>query len=102
MEEARRVFEDLGDWQVHAVRAGIIRSTAFFPQTQPADAVAVLAACMRRKFGVEGWEGWAFHCIARGVDGRPLRTLVYTLDGAGRLVLLVDSRDAGNRQPFSS
>jgi hypothetical protein len=98
------VFEDLSDWQVHAVRGGIIRTTGFFPQTYPADAVTVLAACVRRKFGSGDWPEWAFHCIARDGVGRPLRTLVYAIRDAGIPVCVVDSgRDGtvGSKSPFT-
>ena len=97
------MFEDLEDWQVHAVRAGIIQSTGFFPQTYPADAVTILAACVRRKFGGREWPEWAFHCIARDTDGRPLRTLVYAIGDAGGPVCLIDSRNgtaAASKHPF--
>lgn len=97
------MFEDLGDWQVHAVRGGIIQSTGYFPQMYPADAVTVLASCVRRKFGSGAFTQWAFHCVARGIDGRPLRTLVYAIGDAGSPVLLIDSRHAdarGSKPPF--
>jgi hypothetical protein len=97
------MFEDFDDWQVHAVRAGIIQSTGFFPQTYPADAVTVLAACIRRKFGSGEWPEWAFHCIARDTAGRPLRTLVYAIGEGGSPARLMESRGdtaPGSKAPF--
>ncbi len=78
------MFEDFDNWQVHAVRGGIIQSTVYFPQSYPADAVTVFAACLLRKLGSVAWKEWAFHCIARGGDGTRARTLVYEVgpDGA--------------------
>ena len=84
------MFEDLDDWQVHAVRGGLIHMSGFFPQTYPADAVTVLAACVRRKFGGDGWPEWAFHCIAHDGAGRPSRTLVYALGDTASPVRLVE------------
>jgi len=85
--------DDLGDWEVRAVRNGETMTAGFFRQSFPEDAVALLMVIARTKFEVpiDGWGAWTFWCVTREDDGRPRRTLVFEMSGAGHPLLLTDS-----------
>ena len=98
------MFEELGDWEVEAVREGEVLTCGVFRQSNPEDAVLLLMVIVRAKFAVPvtGWDAWTFWCVARDKDGRPRRTLVFELSPTGHPILLADSklgrfiqRDAG-------
>jgi hypothetical protein len=91
------VFELLGDWEVEAVREGELLTCGFFRQSYPEDAVLLVMAIVRAKFGlaITGWDVWTFWCVARDGDGRPRRTLVFEVSPTDHPMLLADSQVGG-------
>jgi hypothetical protein len=90
-------LDDLGDWEVRAVRNGETMTAGFFRQTFPEDAVVLVMVTVRVKFDVAPscWDAWTFWCVARDGDGRPRRTLVFEISPTARPLLLADSQVAG-------
>ena len=95
------MFEELADWEVRAVRAGEPLSFGDFRQTHPEDAVVLLMAVVRAKFGVSmsAWGAWTFWCISRTQAGEPHQTLVFEISAAGRPMRVADSRRGEFLQP---
>jgi hypothetical protein len=93
-------LDDLGDWEVRAVRNGETKTAGFFRQCFPEDAVVLLMVTVRAKFDVpvNGWGAWTFWCVVRDDDGRARRTLVFEISAVGHPLLLADSQSGGSPQ----
>ena len=88
------MFEELWDWEVTAARGAEGLTLGYFRQSNPEDALVLLMAVVRARYGVSlaTWRDWSFWCVGRDDAGRPRQTLVFEVGPDGKPSRVADSQ----------